>query len=388
MRLLPFDYAVRNLARSPRRFLAIVLGNTLVVLLLLAAAAFVEGMRDSLSLSQDSRNIILLATGSEESIERSEIPATTPGILAASVPGIHTLGGAPFLSPEILAALVFHEDREASGELRAIVRGITPGAFLVHERVEITDGRAPRPGRNELLAGALAAEKLGLPPEALAIGNTLWFEETPWTIVGHFRAPGTVLNAELWAPLHDLRIATKRDGISCVVLRLGQAEFADIDAFTKTRVDLELSAIPEAEYYASLLRFYRPIQIMIWATALLIALAGILGGLNTLYSAFAARIREVGMLQAVGFPRRAIIASLVQESLLSAAIAVLLAILLARLFLHGIAVSFSMGVFQLTLNSTVLLAGAATGLLLGTLGALPPAWRCLRLPIPEALKSH
>jgi ABC-type antimicrobial peptide transport system permease subunit len=153
------------------------------------------------------------------------------------------------------------------------------------------------------------------------------------------------------------------------------------------RVDLELSAIPEAVYYAGLLRFYRPIQIMIWVTAALISLAGILGGFNTLYSAFAARIREIGMLQSLGFPRRAIILSLIQESLLVASAAVLIAVLLSVLLLDGIAVSLTMNVFQLTLNNKAILLGAATGLILGILGALPPAWRCLRMAIPESLKS-
>ncbi|MCB2156889.1 ABC transporter permease [bacterium] len=387
MRRLPFDYAVRNLGRSPRRFLAILLGNALVVLLIIAAAAFIEGMRSSLSIRNDSRNVILLATGSEESIERSEIPATTPGILSASLPGIHSVAGVAFVSPEILSGLIFFENEGETEELRAVVRGITPEAFLIHERVEIVEGRAPQSGRNEIIAGRLAAEKLSLPASALAIGESLFFEGEPWTVVGHFQARGTVMDAELWTPLTDLQVATKRDGLSCVVIRLGDAEFADVDAFTKMRVDLELSAIAETEYYASLLRFYQPIQIMIWATAILIALAGILGGLNTLYSAFAARAREIGMLQSLGYPRRAIVLSLVQEAILAAAIAVFVAIAAAKVLLDGIAVSFSMGVFELTLNSTVLTAGATVGLFLGFLGALPPAWRCLRMPIPEALKS-
>jgi len=31
--------------------------------------------------------------------------------------------------------------------------------------------------------------------------------------------------------------------------------------------------------------------------------------------------------------------------------------------------------------------GLGSGLLLGLVGALPPAWRCLRLTIPVALKA-
>ena len=387
MRHLPFDYAVRNLGRSSGRLIALLAGNALVISLIIAATAFVEGMRASLSLEDVSSNVVVLATGSEESIERSEISAATPGVLAASLPGILELGGVPFVSPEVLSALIVQSSQDAVEELRAIVRGVTPAAFLVHDRVEITAGREPRAGSNEMLAGELAHEKLGLSQAALAPGQAIWFDGVEWTISGSFRAPGTTMNGELWTSLTDLQVATKRDGLSCVVLRLGEAEFADVDAFTKTRVDLELSAIPEAAYYAELLRFYRPIRIMIWVTALLIAMAGILGGLNTLYSAFAARVREIGMLQSLGFSRRAIVFSLVQESLLVAMSSVLIALVLCKFTLDGVAVSLTMGIFQLSVNNVAAILAILSGFTLGVLGAIPPAWRCMRMAIPEALKA-
>ena len=48
MTLLPFEYGVRNLGRSPARLVAIVLGSALVVSLFVAASAFVRGMERSL----------------------------------------------------------------------------------------------------------------------------------------------------------------------------------------------------------------------------------------------------------------------------------------------------------------------------------------------------
>ena len=387
MRILPFDYAVRNLGRSPRRLAGLLIGNALVVMLVVSAAAFVEGMRSSLSIRHDSRNVLLLAAGSEESMERSEIAASVPGVLAASVPGIRTVHGEPFISPEILSALILKLEPDAPEEFRGVVRGVTPGAFLVHSRIQMIEGRVPNSGAYEMMVGSLAAEKLGLPVERLAIGNSLWFDRKEWKIVGRFQARGTVMDAELWIPLNDLRIETKRDTISCVAITLDAAEFADVDAFTKMRVDLELSALPESEYYAALLRFYRPVQLMIWITALLIGMSGVLGGLNTLYAAFATRAREIGMLQSLGYSRRAVVFSLIQESLLAASIAVLIALLIAKLLIDGIAIPFSMGVFELTMNSVVLASGASVGLILGVLGSLPPAWRCLNMPIPESLKA-
>jgi putative ABC transport system permease protein len=54
---------------------------------------------------------------------------------------------------------------------------------------------------------------------------------------------------------------------------------------------------------------------------------------------------------------------------------------------HGLAVRFTMGAFTLRIDGGALLAGAATGLAIGVLGALPPCWQALRLPVVEALKS-
>jgi putative ABC transport system permease protein len=165
------------------------------------------------------------------------------------------------------------------------------------------------------------------------------------------------------------------------------AEYEDVDVFAKTRLDLELVALRETSYYSKLRTFFRPIQLMVWITAILIATGGLFGGLNTMYAAFASRIREMGSLQAIGYSRSAIVVSLVQESLLATAAGALLAAALALLFLDGITVRFSMGAFGLLIDSSVLLVGLAAGLVLGVAGALPPAWRCLRLPISQALKA-
>ena len=134
--------------------------------------------------------------------------------------------------------------------------------------------------------------------------------------------------------------------------------------------------------------FFGPIRAMVWATAVLIASGGVLGGLNTMYAAFASRVREVGALQAMGFARRAIVVSLVQESLVASAAGALLAAGLGLLLLDGLTVPFSAGVFGLVVDAPVLATGLAGGLLLGLVGALPPALRCLRLPITDALKSQ
>ncbi len=387
MKTLPLEYSVRNLGRSPARLAAIVLGSTLVVGLVLAAGAFIRGMNQSLVLGGSADNVLLMAAGSEESMERSAIPVNSGSLLAASVHGIKQTHGVAYVSPEINVCLIVRSDREDVVERRGMIRGVKSEAFLVHPQVRIISGRAPRPGSDEILVGRMASKKLNFDERDLVEGATLWFGERNWTVVGQFSAPGTVMDAEVWAPLMDVLVALKRDTISGVTVTLDTADFSDIDAFTKQRFDLELVAITEMAYYGSLMHFYRPVRWMIGATALLVSLAGLLGGLNTLYAAFAARVREIGMLQALGFTRGAIVLSLLQESLLASTSGAILAAVLALTFIDGVAVEFSLGVFALQVDGPVLIAGIITAIVLGFIGALPPSIRCLRHPIAEALKT-
>ena len=387
MKLLPFEYAVRNLGRSRLRLALSLGGAALVVLLVLAAGAFVRGMERSLAVSGGERNVILLGAGSEESVERSEIDPSVGTLVLASVPGIKTRAGVAYVSPEVHMMTELRAGAAYGPPIAAMLRGVTPEALLVHPQVRVTDGRLPEPGRDELMVGRLAHTRMGVAATEVAPGRTIRFDDRAWAVVGTFEAPGTVMEAEVWCPLRDLQIAARRDNLSCVVLTLDTAEFDDVDAFRFLRTDLELAAIRETDYYAGLLAFYGPIRAMVWVTAALVATGGLLGGLNTMYAAFAARVRELGALQAMGFTRGAVVVSLVQESVLAATAGALPAAALAVLLLDGVSVRFSMGAFGLVVDPPVLGAGLLAGLLLGLIGALPPAWRCLTMPIASALKA-
>ena len=385
MRTLPFEYAVRNLGRSPARLLLTVGGSALVVLLVLMATGFVSGMQAAFVTSGRDANVILLGSGSEESIERSEVAMKTVGIVAASVTGLIQRAGIDAVSPEAHLAIPIQGIGKAGA--MSIIRGVEPAAFLVHDEVRVTAGRPPRTGGNELLLGRLVARSMGFDSPEQAIGIVLAIDKEPYTIVGILEAGGGVAEGELWTALTDLMATSQRDTISCIIVSRDDAEVADIEAFATTRLDLELIAIPEVDYYSKLSAFFRPIGLMVLVTAALIAIGAVLGGLNTTYAAFASRVREIGTLQTLGYSRQAIALSLVQESLLAAAIGTLIACGLGAWLLDEAVVQFSMGSFGLRINAAVMAWGLGTGLVLGIIGAILPAWRCLRLPIAESLAA-
>lgn len=381
--MLPFSYAVRNLFRSKSRLLQTIGGSALVVLLVMSAVAINGGMKRVLSASGSPHNIILLGAGSEESIQRSEVPDRTVGIAEAAIPGISEALGMRAVSSEIhyMNYLAFPDGRRS----QAMFRGVTPQALRVHHEVRLLEGTFP--GSGELMVGRLAWRKLGLKESDLAVGTKVLLDSAEMTISGTFAAPGTVLESEIWATLGDLRVLAKRETVSCVVLRLEDpADFVEADLFAKQRLDLELSALRESDYYGRLSAFFKPLRVMTWITAGLIAAGALFGGVNTLYAAFASRVREMATLQAIGFGRRALLWSLVQESTLASLTGALVASLIAVLVLDGQTVPFSIGAFTLEIGPEAAVTGILTGLFLGLLGALPPAIRCLKPSLPVALR--
>lgn len=383
IRFLPFAYATRNLLRDIPRLLQKIGGSCVVVFLVLAAGAFNEGMKSVLRASGSENNIILLSAGSEESVERGEIDVQVES-LAAGIRGVESRLGQPAVSGEVhfMGELVTAD----SGGQQALLRGITPAAFEVHREVRILEGDFPSSG--EVLVGRLAHHMFGLAEDALKPGAMIDFEGQRFTVAGVFEAPGTVMESEVWFDRSDLMTLTQRESLSCVILRLDNPKsFPAVDLFAKQRLDLELSAIREVDYYNQLSGFFAPIRAMTWLTAGLIAAGAIFGGFNLLYAAFASRIRELATLQAIGFRRAAVFVSLVQESLLATLSGTLLAAFAAVMLLEGRAVHFSIGTFTLELSSTVISAGLLMGLLLGVLGAVPPAIRCLGAPLPSTLRS-
>ncbi|MCF7734497.1 MAG: ABC transporter permease, partial [Akkermansiaceae bacterium] len=343
-----------------------------------------HGMTQVLSASGSPLNVILLGAGSEESIQRSEIPDRTAGIAEAAVAGVAKPLGIPAVSTEIqyMTYLTTGTDHRTAG----VFRGVTPQALLVHQQVRLLEGRFP--GAGELMVGRLAWRKLDLSAAELKPGTKVRLDGAEMTISGTFAAPGTVLESEVWANLSDIRMLAQRDSVSCVVLRMETVDdFAEADLFSKQRLDLEMTAMRESDYYAALSQFFRPLRVMTWITAALVAAGAVFGGLNTLYAAFASRIRELATLQAIGFARRFILLSLIQESLLACLTGTLLASVLALLLLDGRTIPFSIGAFTIAITPQIACAGLLTGLLLGILGALPPAFRCLKPALPTALRS-
>lgn len=384
-RPLPWEYAIRNLFRRPARTLLTLAGLTTVIVLVFVVVGFIRGLEKSLATSGDPRVVLVFSRGMAENLEYSSVAMHAADLVPASVEGIQERYGHKYVSPELYLGTQIRAG-DAMQPSFGLVRGVTLGVLLVRSQVELEDGTWPEIG--EVMVGRLAATKLGLAANSLNVGDRIDFEGREWKISGIHSAAGSVFESEVWCRLDDLQQAMKRQDLSLVAMTIApDGDFSEIDLFCSGRYELDLIAKREVDYYAQLQSHYGPVRLLAWLVVLLVSAAGVFAGLNTMYGAVLGRISEIASLRTMGFVRRAVVVSLIQEGLILAAAASLVATLIATLLVNGSAIRFTMGAFELHIDNMAILIGCGTGMLLGGIGSIPPAIRAVRIPVVEGLKT-
>jgi ABC-type antimicrobial peptide transport system permease subunit len=375
--MLPLRYALRNLRRRGLRTALTLAGVALISLLVILMAGFATGLDESVANSARDDVAILVGVAQETDLVRSFVPFGSARVAAESVPGVAVVNGRRAASIELHSASRF-------GDRVALLRGVTPGAYLVHPQVVVVEGVEPR-GPYEVMVGRLAHARLGIPDADLAPGRTIRMENRDWRITGRFAAPRTVLEAEIWGRLEDVMDATRRVDVSAVAVRLADpGDFKRVDLFANQRVGLEMKALRSSTVFEAYRATVAPVATLAWLMAGLVLVGGVFACSNTMFAAVLARTREMGTLRAVGYGPLAVATSLLEESLILGALGGALGFAAASL-LGEVALRFPMGAFTLDLGGGIRFLGLAAALATGLFGGLFPAARAVRLPLPEAL---
>jgi putative ABC transport system permease protein len=235
------------------------------------------------------------------------------------------------------------------------------------------------------MVGALAGPRMGRSAAEMDVGRTLRLDQRDFTIVGHFAAPGTVYEAELWARLSDVMLATKREDVSCVVLRLESPErLSEVQLFAGRRLDLEIAAVPEPELMRALAGSLAPIAALARWMGVLAVIAGAFACANTMFAAVLARTRELATLRALGWSPVALAIGLVEESAMVAFAGGAIGTLVA-LAVGAVPLRYPMGALLLEADASSRALGLGAALVSGLLGGIVPAVRAVRIPLIEAI---
>lgn len=369
--------------------LAAMFGIAGVVVVLVATLSIAEGFHRAMTASGDAGLAMVLRSGSDT--EMMSFLAGADTRIIADAPGIARSEFGPLVSRELFAVIALPK-RNTGTDANVPLRGVEPGAFRVHDRVKLVAGRMFEPGRNEVIVGIGAANEFA----GLDLGARLPVGRAEWHIVGLFTADGGLAESELWTDASILRDAYQRgNSFQGSVVRLTSPEaFEDFKAALMNDPRLNVKVVRQTEYFADQSRtVYNLITGLGTLIATLMALGAVFGALNTMYSAVAARTREIATLRALGFGGGAVVLSVMTESLALALIGGAAGAGVAYVAFDGFRAatmnwqSFSQVAFAFTVTPALLTQGILYAAVIGVVGGLFPALRAARLPVAHALRE-
>ena len=385
---IPFSYSFRNLLTRRLTTFLTASGMALVVFVFTSVLMLAEGLRSTLVETGTFDNVVVIRKGSgaevQSGVERPQasIIETQPEVAIGE-------RGEGLLAKELVVLIVLPK-RGSDKPSNVVIRGIGGNSLQLRAQVRLVEGRLPRPGSSEIIAGTSIAKRF----QGGGIGENLRFAMRDWTVVGIFDAGNTGFSSEIWGDVDQLMQAFRRPVYSSVVFKLRSS--SDFERF-KSQIEndprLTLEARRETKYYAdqseAMARFLRILGISLTS---IFSLGAIIGAMITMYAAVSNRIGEIGTLRALGFQRRNILAAFLIESLLLGFIGGCAGLFFAS-FLQVFTVStlnfqtFSELAFTFSLTFEIIYKALTFSLVMGFIGGVLPAIRASRMNIVEALRE-
>ena len=369
-----FGFLFRNLWRRPARSLFTLLAVALAIASFHVLAGLSRGMDEAAeaSLAERGIDLVVMKRGAVEFFS-----STLPQSLAAD---IRAIPGVADVSGELGAVTPVGE------EAHAIVGGWEPDGFQ-WRTVPLTRGALPTPGEGGVVLGEGLAEATGID-----VGGRIRLNYTEFRVTGIAAFTSAINRGMALMPLPDLQALLSREAqVSMFNVRLAAA--GDAAALETTRQAIAaLQPNLAVTTTNEILRGNRVVAILL-ASSDAIAVAALviacLFVLNTLAMAVEERTRDIGVLAAIGWSRRRIVALILCEGVLLAGVGGLLGTGLG--WLGGDSLNllvFLGGGLSTQASASFALAALAAALGVGALGAFWPAWRAARLNPSAALRRQ
>ena len=383
-------FNIRTLPARKGSAAAAIVGIAGVVAVLVGLLSIGEGFRRTMTIAGSPDTVFVLRTGADS--EMSSILTRDEAKIIAEAPGVARKNDKALVSPELFV-MVNLPKRSTNTDANVPMRGIEQTAFDVRDEVKIVEGRKFQPGRNEVIVGRAAQLQFG----GTDLGSDMVFGQNRWKVVGIFEADGSISESEIWADAAVLAPAYRRgSSYQNAVVRLaspGNYQTFKDSLMTDPRVSLKI--VRETEYYAEQSRtLVRIVNFLAGIVTTLMGLGAIFGALNTMYTAVAARSREIATLEAIGFRGVPIVISVLIESIVLAVLGGVVGALGAWLAFDGFRAAtlnwqtFSQVAFSFDVNGPLLIRGIVSAVVIGVVGGLFPAIRAARLPVSVALRER
>jgi putative ABC transport system permease protein len=387
---IPISYNYRSvIARWPTVVIS-VLGIAGTVGVFLSMLAMARGFQATLVASGSQQNAIVMRAGADSEMS-SGVMLDQVRVIADAAEVARDERGAPLATPEVVVVAAFPLVKTGT-DANVQVRGVSPKALEVRPSIKMVEGRFFEPGLAELVVGSNAVTAY----QGFELGSEVDFGGQHWTVVGIMDAGGSAFDSELWCDSSVLSQTYQRpvNFFSSVTVRLQSADrlqsFKD-EISSDPRLTVQVSR--EVEYYDKQSQMVSMlIRVLGFLVAFVMGIGAVFGALNTMYSAVAARAREIATMRALGFGGGSVVMSFMLESVAIALVGGVIGCL-AVLPLNGFTAgtmnwqTFSHLSFAFQVTPLLFLVGLVFALLMGFVGGVLPAVRAARLSVAYALRE-
>lgn len=386
MALVPFRYNLRSLwVRRASTLLTIcAVGATVAVLagMLSLQQGFVQLFQER---GRDDLAVFLRKGATSEG--ESGITREQCAILQKEVPEVaQDAEGRPLASAELFLAVRLR--KFDGGETNVSIRGVEPATFTIHgEDLRVTQGQRFTPASDELIVGAGLVGRIA----NCRIGDTLRINTVDFRIVGVFEGKGGY-RSELWGDLDRLSQALQRPVRSRVLAKVAPGtDLAALQARYESDLRVQPKVQTEREYLASQTqRLSLTFAILGGFLAVVMGIAAMFTGTNSMLAAIASRTHEIGILKALGFRPLPIFVSFLGEAILLGLCGGVVGCLLVLPFQGAetgtMNQTFSEVTFAFRTTPAVIVQSIVFAGLLGLCGGAYPALRAARMAPTRALR--
>jgi len=387
--MIPIKYNVRNLIVRKTTTVAAAFGLALVVFVFAAAQMLGNGIKKTLGRSATPETAIVLRKGSSSEME-SGIEEQQVNLVLAQAQQVGASKAPPGVG-EVLVVILL-DKVGTSGVSNVTVRGVTEDVFAFRPTTKITEGRAAKPGADEVVVGAGISGRF----KGLGLGQSFELKKNrPVKVVGVFSDGGSSFESEVWGDVNNVRTAFGREGnVSSIRVRLDAAsKFDAFKALIEQNRQLGLSAQREADYYEKQSEATATfLTIMGTMIAVLFGLGAMIGATITMNAQVANRQREIGTLRALGFSRGGILLSFLLESVVLALIGGVVGAVAAISLKFVTITMLNAGtwaeiVFSFEPTPSIIIKSMVLAGAMGVVGGFFPAFRAARVSPIEAMRS-
>jgi len=391
------SYAIKHMMTRPRRtllsILGIVIGVVAIVVILSVSEGFERDLKEQLDAFGPDLMMVVPVAAAEEAIGGSFAkPPTTGKIFQEDVDDINSIDGVKRTSRNLyLRASLEFKDKKVSSTVYGVDREI----FEQYEGyLEIESGRFYKNGETKVaVLGADATTEI-FGKNKVEVGSVIKIKEKNYRVVGILKKIGSAFSQSddlaIFVPFDDGKEIFKerisKDEVGYVIVQIEEGYDAES---VKEAIEEELainrggdadeqdfSVVTSEQVMSVVGNILFASQVVLGAVTLIAGVVGAIGIANTMFVNVVERVREIGILKALGATKEDILTLFITESVMISLAGGLIGLLVSYVSLEllqrflGVPVVVSIGIVTFVF---------VFSFLTGVLAGIFPAYRAAKM---------